>query len=227
MPSYILLIRAEEQALETQKQLAALGYQTHLNPLFTIKYKRDKAFSLYQGAIVLFSSVHGILGYMMQKQAVPLPFIAIGENTKTYAEALGFTTCLGCFQDRDDFLKHKAALRQPIIYPTTKDSPTSFIKALPQCYAYYVYEAQAKCQFHKHTKQLFMQKQISHVLLYSPRSAEIFMQTVEKYNYQNQLSTAKALCISPNTAKILPQNMWQEIKIAELPQQASLFALLS
>lgn len=63
---------------------------------------------------------------------------------------------------------------------------------------------------------------IRHILFYSARTAETFAKLIGHHN----LSKCKALCISQKTADQIKHLNWQEIQIAEKPNENSLLSLL-
>ena len=67
-------------------------------------------------------------------------------------------------------------------------------------------------------------KHISSVLFYSKDTAEIFCRLMQKYSIQT--ASKSAICISPSVAKSAMQLQWNELKIADFPNEEAMLSLI-
>lgn len=67
---------------------------------------------------------------------------------------------------------------------------------------------------------------IAIVTLFSPRSAEIFKEQIEKAGLASSLKTIKALCLSPAVLESVAALPWQDTKVAPQPDQQGMLEAL-
>ena len=90
-----------------------------------------------------------------------------------------------------------------------------------------LYDAVSAHHFNPQTIAGFEAGQIDGVLLYSPRTAVIFVDLVRQAKLKPFMTQVTAYCLSRNVEMKIADLVWKSCRVAAVPQQDALIALIA
>lgn len=211
----ILLTRPYEDSKTTAQKLKNMGHETHIMPMFEVEDITTEIPNKNFDAIVITSRHSARTAKNLSWISKTKQFV-VGEKT-----AIILPSPYMVAQNSSDLLstmQNELPKGAKILYLTGDHIADNFDQKL------------IDSGFELTTQQVYktiattinqqIPDDISHILFFSPRTAELF-----SANIQDSIN-AQALCISQNTANKLRQNQFKSVIIAPEPTEESLLSLL-
>lgn len=221
--SHVLLIRALEDALPLASQLEALGKKVLCYPLFEPQFFPLPPLENIQALIITSKNALRVLKDNTQLKEIPL--YVVGNQTAEMAKTLGFNKVYnagGTSQELRELVARKAQPEAGILYHLSGQIIREDIIHKLQSLGFKA-ERQVVYQI-KDVERLpnslvtdFVNKRISHVLFFSPRTTEVFVHLVKASKLEKEIALNKALCLSYDIAEKVQQILWKEIWISPHP----------
>jgi uroporphyrinogen-III synthase len=230
----ILITRPMPEATDTATWLQAKGFETWVDSQLVIE---PVVCEPVEGNfnVALFTSGNGVRHVppeMLHRQPLVL---TVGGATADMAKARGFKSvlsacgdvgslyelCLNTLDPAWDRLTHFAGVT------TIGHLAGRLVSAGFQAQEKVVYVARAKDTLSGQTQLYIQQGRIRSALFFSPKTATVFMENLNRYGLMQDLSPITAFCMSSAVADQLSHASWSGIKIADKPTQAALLNLLN
>jgi len=221
--SHVLLIRALEDALPLASQLEGLGKKVLCYPLFEPQFFPLPPLEDIQALII--TSKNALRAIKDNTQLKKTPLYVVGDQTAEMAKTLGFNKVYnagGTSQELRELVARKAQPEAGILYHLSGQIIREDIVHELQSLGFKA-ERQVVYQI-KDVERLpdslitdFVNKRISHVLFFSPRTSEVFINLVKASKLEKEIALNKALCLSYDIAEKVQQILWEDIWISPLP----------
>lgn len=230
MKPTILITRAIEHALPTQKDVEALGCETLIDALLTIRpIVNDQPISATTGALII-TSRNALPGLKNLINIVELPLFVVGKETAALCSAQGFKKIIAVAEQSADLPRLIKLAQSPraggLLHVTSEHAHTDFYDALLDAgfgiEQRLVYSADAAASFNANTLNALQSDKLWGVLFYSARTAEIFNGLIAAATVEQNLCKLHALCLSDAIAGMLNKAVWKTVTVAKSPTHASL-----
>jgi uroporphyrinogen-III synthase len=230
----ILVTRPEPGASETAAQLVRLGHQPMICPLLEIVYLDAPIAIGPDMAALVVTSPSGVRALARLTGRRDLRLYSVGDRTADLAHQLGFSDILSAAGD-----VHALAdliVREPPVGPgrllhVCGEDVAGDLAGLLRPHGigldrHIAYQAVPVQALDGQTMAALADGRISHVLLFSARTARCFVNLVEKARLAPVMMGLTALCISQTVAGAAQGLAWGGIKVAASPDADHLLALL-
>lgn len=223
----LLVTRPPEDAEALKAKLESLGHRVILSPLLTIVPRADISIPVadYQSvALTSANAVRCLTGTPHLARLRHLPVLAVGPQSAQAARRAGFTRVTEAGGDGPGLAQHIIGSASPgsgpVLYLSGRDTASDFAGLLEragfQVRRAVIYDAQPAQKLAPGAAAA------DGVLLYSPRSARLWLDLAQRHDIE-----AKAMlhyCLSPNIAAILPDGF--VTRIAAQPTEESLLEII-
>lgn len=221
--SHILLIRTFEDALPIASHLEALGKKVLCYPLFKPVFFAIPLLENPQALII--TSKNALRALKDNNHLKKIPLYAVGDQTAALAHQLGFITVFsarGNSRDLQELVAQQARPEKGVLYyfsgQIIKRDIVRELKALGfNVQHQVVYQLNDVERFSNSLITDFFNKKISHVLFFSPRTTELFVDLVKASKLEKEIALNKALCLSYDVAEKAQKILWKEIWISPHP----------
>jgi len=229
---HFLLTRPEPDCHILAQKLIALGHEVDLAPLLTISYYDTEPVSLTRFRAILFTSANGVRAFVRNSPERDIPCFTVGAASAHCATENGFQTVYAA--DGNVATLAELISRRlepgPLLHISARDI-TGNLAAILQKANFTVtrkqlYQADPAPRLPARIETLITAGGISHIALYSPRSAKIFGDLIRAAAIDAALCRITALCLSPAVANMIDFLRWRDILTAPRPNQTSLFQLV-
>ena len=224
----IVITRPQEDAGPLAKKLLALGHQPIVLPLLEIRARTDVLIPIkpYQAICLTSANAVRVLNEVGGIKSIPL--FAVGPQSKQIAIDKGF---INVEQQGGDVIGlhnymsgHLNPKNGPLLYLSGSKTSGNLEGKLKQS----GFEIDRIITYDAMPASLRAQeahiKSADSVVLYSPRSAKLWVQQIKNLNLEALAQSLKHICLSANVAANLPQS-WPRA-IAATPTEPALLALL-
>ncbi len=230
----VLITRPGEDGVALAEILGARGVDSIIEPLLVIKKIEGSALNLSNIQALLLTSANGVRALAEKTDRRDIPVYAVGDATATTARKIGFSQVHSAAGDVETLV----GLVKEILKP--KDGPLLHIagsevagdliglieRAGFECTREILYEAIVERSLKSSTIAAIKDNQIDAVTLYSPRSAERFVELIRKARLVRSCQKIMAICLSQAVAVKISEIQWQDILIATEPNQDALLELV-
>jgi uroporphyrinogen-III synthase len=233
----LIVTRPEPDATRTGRALMALGHVAILSPMIEVVADGgvrlpDRAFQA-----VLATSANAVRGLAAHPHKGPLsrlPFLAVGDHTALQAKRAGFPEARSAGGAIDDLVALAAAALRPeqgpLLY-AAGDVQAGDLAGRLQAHGFeletaVVYRTVPRGQLSGVATAALRTGEADGVLLYSPRSAAAFALGLRAAGLAPLSSGVTCFCLSGACAAPLAAVCKGPIRVAEKPDQISLFALI-
>jgi len=233
----LLVTRPIEDAKPLALRVQAAGHSVMIDPLLSIILKSDAPLDRTRVQALLVTSANGLRALGTRSdfsvwQAVPL--FAVGPTTARMARDLGFDQVVEAQGDVVSLAALAIDQLDPEAGPVIHLSGTVIagdLKGTLERAGLWIetavlYEAKAADALARPTVAALAAGEIDGVLLYSRRSAEIFVELCKKAHPTPNLSQTRAFCLSGNAAAPLQSLSLASIQVALRPNETELLALI-
>lgn len=228
----LLLTRSIADSIKSKAALTALGFEVFVEPMFEVIYHQAAMTEIHGYDLIIATSRHGVAGLAKVTAARDIPMVTVGDSTRECAIDLGFRsvdTVSGTVSDLLQYLRLNASgarvlyVRGAHVSHDLRSNVAQLGAVLEETV---LYSTNVSRGLSAACSRLLVSGSITGVLLYSARTAEIFVELVSRQQQIAHLSRVVAYTISPRAKQILGAFKWKEILVSEHPTEASLFELL-
>ncbi len=231
----VVVTRPGEDGAALAEILGAKGIETVLEPLLTIKQHDGAPIDLDGIQAILVTSANGVRALARRTDNRQLPVFAVGDATATTARSSGFTRVHSASGDvvaladlvKDLLKTEDGALLHVAGTEIAGDLAAMVGNAGFNCRREVLYEAEKARTLSASLTAAIKENQIDAVLLYSPRSADTFVQLLRKARIVRSCRSMIAVCLSQAVADKVQELGWKEILIAAHPTQDALLETLA
>ena len=221
--SHILLIRTFEDALPLASHLEALGKKVLCYPLFEPVFFAIPPLENPQALII--TSKNALRALKDNDHLKKIPLYVVGDQTAALARQLGFITVFsaaGNSKNLQELVAQQAQPEKGVLYYLSgqiiKRDIARELRVLGfKVQRQVVYKINDIERFSNSLVTDFLNKKISHVLFFSPRTTELFVNLVKASKLEKEVSLNKALCLSYDIAEKAQKILWKEIWISPYP----------
>ena len=223
----LVITRPVEDAGALAEKLQASGHEWVLAPLLDIVPRAGVIVPKldYQAICVTSANAMRCLAVDPDRQ---LPVLAVGAQSAASARQRGYAKVEAHGGDVDGLAQfiasHLDAANGPLLYLSGAETSGDLEGQLRR----QGFEVVRSVTYDALPRRLDEQQSLiancDGVLLYSPRTAKLWRQEIERLNMTNVAKTLHHYCLSPQVAKVLPQ-IWHTV-VAQRPEEKSLLALL-
>lgn len=227
---HILITRPQVEAEKEAVEIEARGFLPLIVPMLEITPLKVSLPDLSSYQALAFTSANGVRAFADQSQERTIPVFTIGTTTADTARQAGFETVheadgtaerLSALLETKDWLPETKILHlsgedvaRDLIVPSITVERLALYKAIQ------AQTVPADCL------EALGQGSITAIMFYSPRTAETTISLLREYGRIGQVSSIKALCISDSVVKCLRDLPWQDVQVADKPDQAAMLQLV-
>ena len=224
----IIITRPQEDAGPLSKILLTLGHQPIVLPLLKILVRANVQIPIKPYQAICLTSANAVRVLNVLNAFKHIPIIAVGPQSMRMALDMGFTNVEAQGGDVIGLHKfmtsHFSANEGPLLYLSGAETSGDLEGRLNQSGfdvdRVITYDA-IPASLRGKEEQV---KTADAVVLYSPRSAKLWVQQVKNLNLETSARLIKHICLSTNVAANLPQSWPTATAVA--PNEHSLLALL-
>lgn len=237
----LLVTRAMEDAVPLADALRGLGHEPVLCPLLEIRDRAGVTLSLDGMRALLFTSANGVRAFARQSPRRDVAVFAVGDATASAARSVGFQSVDVAEGDVAALSAHvRRAVRPdegPLLHVTGSDVAGDLVGELTR--AGYgvgraiIYEAAALRALPDGVAAQLRAGSLDGVLLFSPRTAQIFASLAQQADVASSLKRITAYCLASSVAAALAPNSlaqgspFRQVLVAAEPKQSALLDLLA
>jgi uroporphyrinogen-III synthase len=230
----VLITRPEEDAERLAEELRVRGHEPIVSPLMTIHYLDGPEVSLQGIQAVVATSANGIRALMRRTANRDVSIFAVGPQTAAAARAAGFAQTRNAGGDAASLSN---AIREwadpkagPLLHVAGQERGGGLAQSLAEAgfsvEVQVLYAAIESEQFSPAALAALSARAVDAVMLFSPRSARLFVERIRRVGLQARCFEMVALCISKAVAGPLHGLPFRTIRVAHRPDQESMLALL-
>lgn len=233
----LLITRPEPDASKLAKRLEALDHESTIEPLMSVSFEDTDPVDLSEAQAVIATSRNGLAGLEAQgahRIARALPLFAVGKATARAARDLGFeliVTGAGTVHDLVPQIVSACDPQAGFLAYLAGDVTSVDLRAELEPHGFridapVVYRMHAAENFTDDTFEQIATGEIDGVLLFSPRTADIYVRLVRKHRLTAPASRMTHYCLSDAVARRLAPLGNIRIETAPAPNLDALLALL-
>jgi len=233
----LLVTRPEEDAIELAHLLAARGHEAVMASVMSIRYLDAAELPERAWQALLVTSANGARALARHRQAAALKnvrVLAVGPASAQAMADAGFRWVEAADGDADALAALVCLELSPDGGPLLHVAGSVVagdLKAVLEVQGFEVervalYEAVPVAALPSPAVRVIAEGRIDGVLLYSPRTARLFLSLVHKAGLESELAAITAYCLSPAVAEALGDVAVLTVKIAERPEQSAMLALI-
>jgi uroporphyrinogen-III synthase len=224
----LIITRPEEDAAVLKAKLEGMGHSTSIVPLLKIAPRAAVQIPSKKYQFICATSANALKYYAASDVLKEIPVLTVGPQSLAAAKAAGFKSCeahggnvLGL---AGYIIKNFNPHSGPILYLSGAETSAD-LQALLKAGNFgvekaVIYDAVVQTPV-EISKAL---AEADGVLLYSPRSARIWLDLITTSWLEKAAAAPIYFCLSENVAKTLPPR-WQK-RVAKTPDEAAMLALL-
>ncbi len=214
-------MRPLKDSKRVAKDFEKIGFKSIIEPLFDVDYLDPIAPTLTPENLII-TSRHALpyLKKMALQQNIPI--YCVGEETAKDLKNLGFTSVIKASKAKN--LLNFLALQQNHLYLSGKDVTLNFSMVHPHCQRLITYQMTPRPYLNEKVRQSLENKHITHIAVYSARSATFFHKLLLKFNVK--LKGITFLALGETCAAALRDLGYEFIEVAEEPTQIGMLKAL-
>ena len=224
----LIITRPEEDAVSLQPKLAGMGHTAIQVPLLKIVPRAGVEIPQKNYKLICATSANALKYVKATESLKQIPVLTVGPQSLAAAQLAGFKSCAAQGGDvhglADYIVKNFNPQMGPILYLSGAEISAD-LQSLLEAKNFTIekvvlYDAvvQAPAEIIQNLAA------VDGVLLYSPRSARIWVDLITTSNLETVAAAPIYYCLSKNVANMLPQH-WQT-RVAKTPDEAAMLALL-
>ena len=227
----IAITRPQEDAAPLKAKLEALGHRVMMTPLLTIRPRRQVTLPDLAWQAIAVTSANAIRALPDLPHLKTIRTLTVGPQSLKAATGAGFNNAEchgGDVNGLAAFIRgNLEPANGPILYlsgaETAGDLEAQITASGFPCHRAIVYDAIPASSLGA-TETALRHGKVDAVMLYSPRSARLWVTLVDTASLTREAAVLLHLCLSRNVAQVLPE-AWAK-SIAETADEAALLALL-
>ncbi len=226
----VLITRAREDAEPLAAELARLGVESLIEPLLSIVYEDGPDLDLENVQAVLATSANGLRALARRTEARDIRVLAVGDATARAAAEAGFRTVLSATGDVDALAALAASELDPETGPLLHAAGSRLAGDLGgqlerAGFTYLrrvLYRAETVAALSVESCRALEAGAVDGVLLYSPRTAAVFVELVRDAGLEGAIGGVVAYCLSAAVADRAAGLDWRALRKAVRPDQSAL-----
>ena len=225
----ILVTRPLADGHQIAARLAGQGHQALLAPLLEPRFFEGPEPQLDDVQAVLATSANGVRALVRRTARRDIPIFAVGPQTAEEAAAAGFTDVKSADGDAVALAEAAARWAEPgavLLHVCGEDAPGTLADMLSgRGFAVrraVLYGMATATALPPDVRDALGQGAVDAAMFFSPKTAGLFLELARDL----PIAGLTALCISPNTAKVLPASAFARVQIAETPNQDAMLKLV-
>ncbi|MCK5425152.1 MAG: uroporphyrinogen-III synthase [Emcibacter sp.] len=232
---HFLLTRPEEDSQKLAQTLKGLGHLVSITPLLKINYFDQQEINLDNFQSILFTSANGVRAFIRNNQNRSMACYAVGDATTTEAKEAGFEAVFSAGGDVNKLADLVIRTLKPqdgsLLHVSGQDTAGNLSGILEDAGFHIsreqLYKAAKASVLSETARELITSGKITHIPLYSPRTAKAFAQLIRAAELQGHLTEITALCLSSAVSDVIRSLKWQTILTASQPDQYNLFNMIN
>ena len=228
----VLITRPRERALELARALERRGDTPLIEPLLTIEPVAGAAPELDGVQAIVLTSAHAVPA--LSGPAKTLPVFAVGDATAAAARRAGCGAVISAGGAATDLARSIAAHCHPsggaLLHLSGEHVREELVEELVAAgfalRRQAVYRALAANALAPATVEALAKRQVDAVLLFSPRTAGIFVELVGRHGLHERLAGIAAICLSATVAQPCRGIGWRAVHVAARPELGALVEAL-
>ncbi|HSZ73389.1 MAG TPA: uroporphyrinogen-III synthase [Rhizomicrobium sp.] len=229
----VLVTRPLEDAKETARLLEAMGHEGIIAPLLEIRFHDGLPVSLEGVQAILATSANGVRALARRTNERSVPVFCVGPQTAEAAKAASFAHIKSAGGDVKALAEAISQWASPdagaLLHAAGQETEGKLESDLARAgfsvRRETLYEAVASVQLPEAVINALGTSNLDAMFFFSPRSAKVFCQCVERAGLAAQTTSLTACCISKNTADALSLS-FRKVHIALQPNQSALLDCL-
>ncbi|NWG24531.1 MAG: uroporphyrinogen-III synthase [Pseudorhodoplanes sp.] len=233
----LLVTRPIDEAERTACRLRKLGHESLLAPLLQIEAIADATWNAggWQAVLMTSGNAARMLAQHPQRAGLlSLPLFAVGGRTAEAAREAGFADVISAEGDAGDLVRLVGARIPPrgarLLYlagdDRARDLPGELSSHGLAVDTVVVYRA-AACALGAEAQHAMARGDVSGVLHYSRRTAEIFLRAVNEAGLNETAGRLMHYCLSQRVAEPLQSAGFRQVRVARQPDEDALLGLLA
>lgn len=230
----LILTRPLADSLRTAEALKAMGHEAIVAPLLSIVPCDGPALALDGVQALLVTSANGAEALARRTARRDLPVFAVGPQSAKTARDAGFAQVESAQGDAKALAALIVQRLSPqagaLFHAAGRETRGGLAEDLSvhgfMLCSETLYEATAATALPDAARQALVAGAADGVMLYSPRSAEIFRTLIDKEGLRGCAQSLSAYCISRATADALSGLAFARLAVAARPDQAGMLDLL-
>ena len=231
----VLVTRPGDDGTALAELLGARGVGSVVEPLLAIKQIEGPPLELDGVQAFLLTSANGVRALARRTDRRDIPVYAVGDATAATARGTGFTQVHSAAGNVETLAELVKEILKPADGPllhvagsTVAGDLIGLVEAAGfKCTREVIYDVINKRSLTSSTIAAIKENHIEAVTLYSPRSAEIFVELIRKARLIRSCRSMIAICLSQAVADKISELHWQDIHIAVKPNQDALLDLVA
>ncbi len=232
--SLILLTRPLADCQKLADELTHMGFKTMFEPLMEINFFDDITIDLTDMQALLFTSANGVSAFARLVKTRDITAYCVGDSTANMAKSYGFSHILsadGNINDLADIVINNANINDGGLYHAAANIIAGDLGALLSAKGFkyqraILYQAIYSKALHKKTIAAILNEDINAILLFSPRTAVILLENINKSSLMDKCGKISLFCLSQNVKSQIDSVAWKEVIASSEPNQAALLNLL-
>lgn len=229
----VLITRPAAGAIETAKRVAALGFKPLVAPVLETALAPTQLPEPARLQAVILTSANAVP--CLSAAYFHLPVFAVGAATAAAAREAGFTRVTNAAGNATDLAALVARLCEPglgsLLFPGAATLAVDIAKPLRaagfRVVRRIVYRTSPIAALTQQAREALVSGGVRAALFFSPASARSFVALVTASLPTTCLATVDAVAISAAVASALVPLPWRHIRVASLPNQDAMLALLT
>lgn len=230
----ILVTRPQEDSREISQTLEAMGHDVVAAPLLHIQFYDGPEISLDGVQAILATSANGVRAIARRTPRRDVPLFAVGPQTEAEARVAGFAYIKNANGDGAALAHATAQWVKPddgmLLHAAGAQAPKLLVAELEKrgfaVRREVLYEARAAQRLPDAAAQALKNGALDAVIHFSARSARTFADCATREGLAAPCEKLIAVCISEAAAAALSPLHFRETRIAKVPNQQALLALL-
>ena len=224
----VLLIRSLEDALPLVQTLKEKGIESAVHPLYEPRFHPLPSLENPQAFII--TSKNAVRAIEGDSSLKSIPLYVVGDQTAEFAKSKGFKTIYSASGTSEELLPlilENTHRDRGILWHLSGEIIKKDISAYLQAHGFsakrqVVYEIESPQILPDGLYFELQEKNISHVLFFSPHTTVIFATLLKKSGLENITAYLNALCLSADIAREAQKLAWTNIWISPQPTTESL-----
>lgn len=229
-----LVTRPREESESLAAALAARGVRAIVEPMMQVQFHSARPPALTGVQAILCTSANGVRALARQTDQRRVPLFAVGDATASRARAEGFAIILSAGGTVNDLARLAAKRLRPQDGPllhVAGDTVAGDLAGVLRAEGFAIersvlYEARPVAMLSETAVGALRGGAIDFALFFSPRTAAIFVGLAASAAVGPCCRSITALSISAAADEALGELSWDNRRIAEMPNQRALLALL-
>lgn len=227
----VLITRPEVDAKEIAALVEEKNYQVVCEPFLEVIYHKTSLPDLSTYGGLVFTSANAVRAFCQNSAERDLAVFTVGDYTALEAKAAGFEKISSASGNIDDL--------EALLSQSPSDMPYLYIRGehiskkleindpkitIEEAVLYYT---EKKQDISAQSLALLAEGAFSHVLFFSARTAEGFIDIVQSQDGLFEgLKSSKALCLGASMVECLTVLPWADVQVASHPTRQGMLALL-